>query len=91
MGVRAGELGSGTQGEVTEAETELGIRAGKAAALTVWESMVATGRLAIGFNMKRQESGTLRICVHCFLGEGYPHMKMHEYQNKGVTEKAFRK
>src|SRR6266851_3760877 len=22
---------------------------------------------------------------------GYPHMKMHEYQNKGVTKKAFRK
>src|SRR5882724_2351043 len=43
VGVLAGEIGSGTQGEVTEAETELGIRARKAAALTVVEAMVAAG------------------------------------------------
>jgi hypothetical protein len=72
MGVRAGELGSGTQGEVTEAETELGIRAGKATTLTVWEVMVATGRFTISFDRDRQERGTVRVCVHCFLGEGYP-------------------
>ena len=47
MGVLAGQIGSGTQGEVTKAETELGIRARKAAALTVGEAMVAAGGFAI--------------------------------------------
>src|SRR5216684_1679411 len=91
MSVLTGEIGSGAQGEVAEAEPELRIRAGKAAALTVGEAMVAAGRFAIGFDNRRQESGTVGDGVHCFLGGGYPHMKMHEYQNKGVTRKAFRK
>ena len=72
MGVLAGEIGSGTQGEVAEAETELGIRARKAAALTVGKAMVAAGRLLIDCDRGRQESGTVRVCVHCFLGEGVP-------------------
>src|SRR5712664_529494 len=76
------ESGGGTHGEVAEAEPELRIRAGKAAALTVGEAMVAAGRFAIGFDNRRQESGTVRDGVHCFLGGGYPHMKMHECQNK---------
>ncbi len=91
MSVLTGEIGSGAQGEVTETETELRIRARKAAALTVGEAMVAAGRFVIGFDNRRQESGTVRDGVHCFLGGGYPHMKMHECQNKGVTRKAFRK
>jgi len=91
VGVLARESGGGTHGEVAEAEPELRIRAGKAAALTVGEAMVAAGRFAIGFDNRRQESGTVRDGVHCFLGGGYPHMKMHECQNKGVTRKAFRK
>jgi hypothetical protein len=41
MGVLAEESGRSTQGEVTKAKTELGIRAGEAGALTVGEAMVA--------------------------------------------------
>jgi hypothetical protein len=70
MGVLAGEIGSGAQGEVTRAETELGIRAGKAATLAIGEAMVATGRITIGFDWDRQECETFSVCVHCFLGEG---------------------
>ena len=70
MGVLAGEIGSGTQGEVTETKTELGIQAGEAAALTVGEAMVATGQITIGFDRDRQECETFRVCVYCFLGEG---------------------
>jgi len=47
--------------------------------------------LTIDFERGRPECGTVRVGVHCFLGEGYPHMKMHEYQNKGFTRKAIRK
>jgi hypothetical protein len=90
VGVLAGEIGSGTQGEVAEAETELGIRAGKAATLAIGEAMVATGRFAIHFDSRRRKVRTSRDHVHRFLGGEYPHMKMHECQNKGVTEKAFR-
>src|SRR5438876_11161483 len=72
MSMPAGELGRGTQGEMREAETELGIRAGKAAALSVGEAIVAAGRIAVGFDERRQEHGTVRGCVHCFLGEGVP-------------------
>jgi len=70
MGVLAGEIGSGAQGEVTEAETELGIRARKAAALTVGETMVTARWLTIDFERGRHECGTVRVGVHCFLGEG---------------------
>ena len=70
MGVLAGELGSGTQGEVTKAETELGIRARKATTLAIGEAMVATGRITIGYDRDRQECETFRVCVHFFLGEG---------------------
>ncbi len=70
MSVLAGELGRGTHGEVTEAKPELRVRARKAAALTVGEAMVAAGRIAIGFDESRQEPGTVRVCVHCFVGEG---------------------
>jgi hypothetical protein len=71
MGVLAGEIGSGAQGEVTEAETELGIRARKAAALTVGETMVTARWLTIDFERGWHECGTVRVGVHCF-GEGVP-------------------
>jgi len=62
MGVLASETGSGTEGEVaeTETETELGVQARKAAALTIGEAMVAAGRLAIGFDVRRQGCGSVR-------------------------------
>ena len=44
------DIGGGAQGEVTETKTELGIQAGKAAALTVGEAMVAPGWFEIGFD-----------------------------------------
>jgi hypothetical protein len=72
MSVLAGKIGSGTQGEVAEAETELRVQARKAAALTVGEAMVAAGGFAIDFERGRQECGAARVCVHCFLGEGVP-------------------
>jgi hypothetical protein len=53
MGVFAGEIGSGTQGEVTKTKTELRIRAGEAAALTVGKAMVAAGWFAIGYERSR--------------------------------------
>ena len=71
MSVPAGELGRGTHGEVTETKPELRIRARKAAALTVGEAMVAAARFGAGSD-KRQERGTVRVCVHFFLGGGYP-------------------
>ena len=54
MGVSGGELGSGTQGEVAEAKTELRTRAGKAAALTVGEAMLAAGRFGVGSDNRQQ-------------------------------------
>src|SRR5438876_2229060 len=48
MSVLAGEIGCGTQGEVTETKPELRIRARKAAALTIGEAMVAAGRFDVG-------------------------------------------
>ena len=71
MSVLAGELGRGTHGEVTETKPELRIRARKAAALAVGEAIVAAGRFDVGSD-KRQERGTVRVCVHFFLGGGYP-------------------
>src|SRR5207302_968781 len=63
--------GRRTHGEVTETKPELRIRARKAAALTVGEAMVAAARFGAGSD-KRQERGTVRVCVHFFLGGGYP-------------------
>jgi hypothetical protein len=54
VGVLAGKIGSGTQGEVAETEPELRIRAGKAAALPIGEAMVAAGGFAIDFGVRRQ-------------------------------------
>jgi hypothetical protein len=90
VSVLAGEIGSGTQGEVAEAETELRIRARKAAALAIGKAMVTAGRFAIDFDSRRRKGRTFRDGAHSFLHGGYPHMKMHECQNKGVTKKAFR-
>jgi hypothetical protein len=81
--VLAGEIGSGTQGEVAEAETELRIQAGKATALAIGEAMVATERFGIGFGM---DSRTTEVSESAFIfsSVGVPPMKMHEYQNKGA-------
>ena len=89
MSLLAGELGCSTHGEVTEAKPELRVRARKAAALTVGEVMVAAGRFGVGLDKRQQLRGTVRVCVPRW--GWYPHMKMHEFQNKEVTEKAFRK
>jgi hypothetical protein len=72
VGVLAGEIGSGAQGEVAEAEPELRIRARKAAALAVGKAMVAAGRFAIDFDSRRRKRRTSRDHVHRFLGGGYP-------------------
>jgi hypothetical protein len=56
VSVFAGEIGSGAQGEVTETETELRVRAGKAAALAVGEAVVAAGRLGIGAGERWQDN-----------------------------------
>jgi hypothetical protein len=72
VGVLAGEIGSGAQGEVAEAEPELGIRARKAAALAIGEAMVAAGRFAIDFDSGRRKGRTSRDRVHRFLGWGVP-------------------
>ena len=54
VGVLAGKIGSGAHGEMAETEPELGIRARKAAALAIGETMVATERFAIGFHRRRE-------------------------------------
>jgi hypothetical protein len=72
VSVLAGEIGSGTQGEVAEAETELRIRARKAAALAIGKAMVAAGRFAIDFDSRRRKSRTFRDGAHSFLHGGYP-------------------
>jgi hypothetical protein len=72
VGVLAGEIGSCAQGEVTEAEPELQIRARKAASLAIGEAMVAAGRFAIHFDSRRRKGRTFRDGAHSSSMGGYP-------------------
>lgn len=81
------------QGEMAETETELGVRNRKAAALAIGKAVVTAGWLGVDGDFGADDSagGAFGAGVHGFVSaRGTPPGNLHEYQNKGVAEKAFR-